>query len=245
MKEKSKNVVNHMIYRKSKIFQTLILILLCAHCSSHPGWIRELPGTSFSSQAPSKLIGLWERKVRSRYSVANKEIFWQGREWIEIGKSSRNSYEKYHLYADFFKGIYQEIAYAESGLIKIKGRWILFQTEKSKLFRNKRKKDAKISSPSQIRLPDYKSTAYKEIRKSPPLLFLADKDFFTLTPLTYERFGTWFEHGIHEGFAEAYDYRSDTFKAVFEKYNSKTFHEHSYRKKLSGDSMEHKSRMAK
>ena len=84
-----------------------------------------------------------------------------------------------------------------------------------------------------LRLPaDINNLKMRMIDAPAPLLYFmkAYEEEIFLTPLTYERLGQTFSHGIYEGSERAYDQSSDNFRKAWEVYNVRHFHKHGYLK---------------
>ncbi len=247
-------------------FLPLISGTILTGCSSHPGLVFRLPASTAGSNGTkstdagdlrSVLPGTWIRLVESRYSVVNPEIYWKGREWIEIslqgdGDRPAFAYEKTHLYAEYYRGELRRVAYREAGVLRVQAPWLLFEPGKARVLREKRavspEEKKAFDSSRRILLPDLDAPdAGGDVKDASPraLRFYYNREskgtaeqgtlrnLNFLTPLTYERFGTVFEHGIYEGCLQACDPQSRVFRAALRRYNVNSFHRHGYEKKAA------------
>ncbi len=207
-----------------RVFASLCLPLLALACASPPRWISTLPEVGEPGVSLEELHGTYVRTVESRYSVADRSVGWQGREWIEVGESQPNAYAKIHLYAEHTRTHARQVAYVEKGTVEIRGSWVLLRPASA----HKREWREARSGSGPLSLPGAEPGDGWRSLSVPPLVHHYDARERSLTPATFERFGELFEHGIHEGCASPFDTRHPAFRAATEQYNHKVFHRHGY-----------------
>lgn len=205
-------------------------------CAPQPQWIRRLPvGAEIrpGTRAATEVLrpGLWVRPVTSRYSIIYDGVAWRGSEALAIKANGPGfTYQKMHRYVEWREEEYARIVYQEEGEIRTALPWVLFQPRRAALFR---RSDKLASRPdrgksAEIQIPDDRSLPLTPVAPPAPLLYFLGADGRTLTPLTFERFGEWYEHGIYEGCDRPFDSDSSSFLRRYTFYTEKVEQRHRY-----------------
>lgn len=231
----------HLLLRIGALLSLYAAIL---SCSPHPQWIRRLP-LKTGPVADALRPGIWIRPVTSRYSILYDRVSWQGMEKVEITTGHRGfSYQKIHDYIEWREGHFAVILYREEGELELALPWVLFRPKKAVQFRRSGEQlpnsfhgsksnnsSERGTSPEillEIRLADNRSHTFTPVSLPPPLLYFLGSKGRTLTPLTFERFGEWHEHGIFEGCDRPFDSSSSSFRRRYTYYTEKTTQTHRY-----------------
>ena len=210
------------------------LVLICSTlflgaCFNPPRWVYSVPPRAVPAESEPDLTGFWHRKVSRRFPIGRSDYLWKGREWIAIPENG--TYKKFHVYVESVEGRLRKILYKETGKIQVRGRWVLFQVESALLSDTKKLKansKSKVKQAEQLFIPGFTQVKNWKKVNVKALLYHLDDASDALVPASFERFGTVYEHGIHEGAREPYDNTSHEFQKVLNVYLNKKPQPHAY-----------------